>query len=54
VSPAMRSRPPILVIGPISEPNEHNRALAIVADSNSFYRSTRFSSTAIGRQKRRR
>ena len=40
VSPAIAFAPADLVIRTNIEPNEHNRAIAIVADSNSFYRSS--------------
>jgi hypothetical protein len=40
VSPAVAFAPADLVIRTNIERNEHNRAIAIVADSNSFYRSS--------------
>jgi hypothetical protein len=40
VSPAIAFAPADLVIRTNIEPNGHNRGLAIVADSNSFYRSS--------------
>jgi len=40
VSPAIAFAPADLVIRTRIEPDEHNRAIAIVADSDSFYRSS--------------
>jgi hypothetical protein len=40
VSPAIASAPADLVIRTNIEPDAHNRAIAIVADSESFYRSS--------------
>jgi hypothetical protein len=40
VSPAVAFAPADLVIRTSIEPDEHNRAIAIVADSESFYRSS--------------
>lgn len=40
VSPAVAFAPADLVIRTIVEPDEHNRAVEIVADSGAFYRSS--------------